>query len=242
MKRILYLLSAILLLASCSDDPVACLEISHLEADLGEEFTVTNCSSNYDYAFVDFGDGTDSVSIDGSIISTYHKAGTYTITLYAHDSYGYKKIERDITIYNPAKSDILGKWKLSKEYDWFLDNETLHADPVTFDLQENDTYYKITEYGTSYQDSVLSYESPDRKDFSWAFNPSTVLVSLDINTRKQIPYLASYDNEQLYVFSYSATELVLVDKPVIVSMNWLSTDVYEIYYGYNTRYHFTKVE
>jgi len=180
MKRYLYPLLILPLFFACAENPIACFESDKNSLTLGETIVFTDCSTNTDYSYIDFGDGSDSVSFDGTISYTYHKAGIYNVTLYSFDAYGYNTVDKDIVVNTPTKSDIQGKWQLTKEYDWKNDKPYLIPSPVTFDLLANNVYYKIKDYGTLYADTILSDENPDKILFNWAYSANDVQLNISL--------------------------------------------------------------
>lgn len=242
MKKFFYLILGISILSSCTEDVDSCVEIDKTSVSLGESVKVTDCSSNAEYTIVDYGDGSDSAEFSGPKAITYHKAGIYTITLYAYDNYGYKKSEVEVTVSNPVESELTGKWRLDKNYNWYTDQEYLYASPVVFDINNSNVYYKLTDYGTVNQDSLNSSYVPLSTQFKWVYSSSSAQMSMDINDRELVPYFPNTDNDQLYIYSISETELILSDKEINPTMIYTNNYGNILDYGYDNLYYFTKVQ
>lgn len=98
MKKVLSLLSiaALLIVTSCTKTPVAKFTVSKSVAEIDEEITFTNTSSDGVTYKWDFGDG--SSSTEETSVHKFKAAGSYTVTLTAYSKKEKKSHESSQTI------------------------------------------------------------------------------------------------------------------------------------------------
>ncbi len=107
MKKLAYLLIAVpIIMASCSQEPIADFFVSRNIVDVGEAIYFTNNSFDADYFEWDFGDGSRSNSFDASHIYTYE--GVYTITLFAYNGrHRVDKATATVNVLSPTSLEVI---------------------------------------------------------------------------------------------------------------------------------------
>lgn len=121
------ILQALLLLCSCGQKPDSCFGFSQQERpnDLpllfNQPVVFSNCSSEGESFYWDFGDGRSSR--EKSPRHQYDSPGMYTVTLITRFRDREARTSRTLSLRLPSLADSLtGSWRLSKVNEYFLNN------------------------------------------------------------------------------------------------------------------------
>jgi PKD repeat protein len=187
MNKLGYWIGSILICISCTKDPFADFEISGT-LEVGKPIEFINHSKNSDKFDWGFGDG--SYSYERSPVQTYHKAGDYTVILYAINENGTSIASKRITITGITYS-FLNKTDITLEdFCTFYWNGT--------DIED---YVFLGEFPYDYETEPVITTKPEIM-FSFSFNGTYY-----INASK---YLLIKDKHNLFTINYS-TPLYIIE-------------------------------